>query len=153
MGKAARKRAAECFDWQIILKSYHSLWEELAERRALSGEVKQPSLLSAVSPLRDDPGRIFQAYPSSTLTTQTTVSKTANSTPERVLRLKHYSINRVGDGIAGGPKEVAQLLSSLPESKVSIGELLAKTAEPQRANLILNLLWLSKMGLISLGNS
>jgi glycosyltransferase involved in cell wall biosynthesis len=63
MGAAGRRRAAECFDWRLIIKSYEQLWgdqERERSERARSGSRERHWSGPAAYPA---PERTFAGYP------------------------------------------------------------------------------------------
>ncbi|TWA61080.1 glycosyl transferase family 1 [Azospirillum brasilense] len=66
MGEAGRARAAAVFDWKAIIPQYLDVWRQLADIRRHAQE-RAPRRDGDGNPLRPDPLRMFQAYPSRTL--------------------------------------------------------------------------------------
>jgi glycosyltransferase involved in cell wall biosynthesis len=73
MGRKAKKRAQEQFDWSVIIRQYVALWAELGARReeAKRGKFQSPQ---HGWPARMDPFTIFANYPTATLTNEHVVA-------------------------------------------------------------------------------
>ncbi|MFC3078541.1 glycosyltransferase family 4 protein [Phenylobacterium terrae] len=67
MGEAGRKRAAEVFDWSVVIPQYQALWAEQTARRLAAIEAGGPVLGPADDPARPDPFTLFAGYPTRTL--------------------------------------------------------------------------------------
>lgn len=63
MGGSGRQRAREIFDWRVIIAAYERLWTELNEIRTTASTQQ-----TGEHPLCADPCRVFQHYPTATLT-------------------------------------------------------------------------------------
>ena len=60
MGAAARRRAAEVYDWRVVIRGYQELWTEMAARRADVGRYAR--CRPPPNPLRDDPFSLFAEF-------------------------------------------------------------------------------------------
>lgn len=153
MGAAGKARAHGVYDWSVIIPAYEALWDELAARRRNDPEVAARTPGRASDPLRDDPYRVFDGYPSATLAADTRVARRA---PDAAVEaLARYSINSAGAGLMLPAPQLRALLAALPDetdgsAPVELDALLRELGTPARETRR-SILWLAKLGIVRLG--
>jgi glycosyltransferase involved in cell wall biosynthesis len=104
MGVAARARAWQLFDWRVVLGQYLELLDDLAERRASAAGERAPRSLGAPArAARADPFRLFDSYPTVTLTAGT--------------RLKQGTTPGPVETVPGGYRGAMPVRTTMPDSK------------------------------------
>lgn len=149
MGAAGRKHAVEKYDWSIIIPQYEALWRELAERRAKDSEIAPRQEGQSDDPLRDDPFRTFAGYPTSTITDDHVIERWG--TDAELEALIRFDINSAVAGLVPDAPQMRELLGSLPKpgTTTTVGAIL-ETSDAPRTPALRAILWLGKLGIISL---
>lgn len=151
MGAAARQRALELFDWPVVVRRYQALWLELAERRAAAAESAALRLGQVPHPARMDPFTSFASYPSRVLRSDDRVSAQPGADMARLHALLQMPLFGYMQRMAPEPHEYARLLATVQQhGACSVAELLAGQPEPRRAAIERGLVWLAKLGLLSI---
>jgi hypothetical protein len=154
MGTAARERAIELFDWSVVIRQYQELWQELADIRARGAESAPVLEGRPGNPSRPDPFVAFRSYPSGILGSEHVVSLAGGAdgaTLRSMLELPLYSFFKP---VAPDVDECASLLSQLKTSGPrQVADILAGTAENRRDRMERGLVWLAKLGLVTIGRS
>lgn len=89
LGRQARLRAQEVYDWGVVFQRYQALWAEQAEIRAHAQRTAAPlltdrSLMPRCDAARLDPFEAFAHYPSRHLSLDTVVAWSDAASPEQV---------------------------------------------------------------------
>lgn len=151
MGEAGRRRAAEVYDWRVVIAAYETLWAELAEIRSHGAESAPRKPGTAGHPLRDDPFRTFACYPSFALGDDTRVSPLPGMGIADVRRLGSHSMNRVDARHLLGEQAIARVLECLTRlGETSAGSLRPEAPENNQSAFWRTLAWLAKLGVIAL---
>jgi len=152
MGAAGRKHAVEKYDWSIIIPEYEALWRELAERRVKDSETAPRQGGQSNDPLRDDPFRTFAGYPTSTITDDHVIERWG--TDAELEALIRFDINSAVAGLVPDAPKMRELLNNLPKpgTTTTVGTLLDSSDAP-RTPALRAILWLAKLGIISLRES
>ncbi|MEO5336504.1 MAG: glycosyltransferase [Magnetospirillum sp. WYHS-4] len=151
MGEAGRRRAREVFDWKPVIAAYQALWEQLEEIRAEVPEVAPRPKGGAANPLRDDPFRLFAAFPTAMVDARTQVAAMPGADGDRLRAVKAWPMNDVAGRHLPGDADLALLLAHLSDGQAHpIAELAALLPAGQDAAMARAAVWLSKMGLVHL---
>lgn len=149
MGEAGRARAAERYDWRVVVGAYQALWEELGARRQSAPERWPRRAGAAAHPLRHDPYALFEAYASRTILPSSLIGavagaeaaeigtflKLAVAAPLPALLLRaEVMVGVVDDLAAGGPRPMAEIVADFPAGEVPA--------------LYRSIGWLAKIGLV-----
>jgi starch synthase len=150
MGAAGRRRATEVYDWSCVIRDYQALLRSLAARRVSEAELCALRHGAPANPLRDDPFRLFEAYPSRSMLLTDLVRLTAaadpSATARELLNLKVFRragpiprplLNAVLRGAEGAGASVASVIAQVP-----------KGTSPALAARLLG--WLAKSGLVAI---
>lgn len=156
MAAAGKKRAKAMYDWSIIVQSYQKLWEELAKLRQSGKEYVSRQAHRSGNPLRDDPTALFGHYATHILKRDTTVRFADHIQVNNVQKLQSLvqsvSMNTLGSGLRYSGDELTKLLSRLSkEEPVTVQNLCADVPNNEVRTLSYTLIWLSKMGIVQLG--
>ena len=146
MGEAGRKRARALFDWPVVVRAYQSLWTELAARR--KGQKTRAAL---GHPLRDDPFRVFSAFPTRAIDGATRVERAAAQPLQEASRIAAAGMNSFALKFMLGKEEFVRLFQALPEGRaVRVRELQALFPEARRSAVVRAVGWLAKGGILRL---
>ncbi len=145
MGAAGRARAREVFDWRVVIPQYQALWAELARRR--NAAAQQPAL---DDPYRLDPYRMFEAYPSATLSSLDLVTLSRALAPDEAsARLGRASVRNTAARLPTDV-EVEALVATLAGGPRSVAALLAETPPERRPFVERGIVWLAKFDIVRL---
>lgn len=150
MGEAARQRAREVFDWSHIVARYQDLWRHLAERRR-----RDPESAAAGGrpphPARDDPFRIFGTYASDILSPGHVVAAMPGADGARLGTLLQSPLISYVKPVAPDMDDCAHLLAALQrQGPQKVSDILAQVPAARRDRLERGLVWLAKLGLVSI---
>ena len=154
MGAAARQRAVQVFDWAVVIARYQALWAELAERRGAGHESAALRLGQPANPSRLDPFFSFASYASDTLSPLHAVAAAPGADGAQLQALLQSPLFSYMRTMAPEPDDCAALLSELQRrGPLSVAEVLAGTAEARRSRVERGLVWLAKLGLVTVSKS
>jgi hypothetical protein len=145
LGAAARKAAAETFDWRHVVARYQALWAELAERRA-AGVESAPSHGPIHWPARADPYAMFADYPTEALSPQHRLAP-GDFTGDLAAIVAHPLFSFAKHRLRLDLCDL--VLREVAESgAVALAEIGAELSEADRAVLPRNVAFLVKLGMI-----
>lgn len=154
MGAAGRRRAAEVYDWSVIVRAYEELWLELRELRHSAPEVAPRQPKESASPLYPDPFDIFRTHPSFVLSPETLVSLAPGMPEDANEFLSRHSFVSFSSEFRLSPSLTEMLLKRLGEAgTVPLAQLEAWVDPVERGPLRRTLPALAKFGLIRLSLS
>jgi glycosyltransferase involved in cell wall biosynthesis len=146
MGEAGRERARRVFDWSAVVPAYQALWRELGERRRAAG-AQRPR-----PPLRDDPFRLFAAFPSHRIGAASEVRLLAAQAMAEVERLAALPLNNFAGALLLGREELGRLFGALRADAPRAVRELEELFPPGRRDALLRTLgWLAKGGVVRVG--
>lgn len=146
MGQSGQARALEVFDWRVVIPQYQALWAELSRRRRSA--TRQGPL---ENPYRPDPFRMFQAYPSASLSGMDTVALWRPITDDELTAWLSAPGARNEAARLPTDIEVVALVSRLANGPRSVAALLAEIPSQRRPYVERGLVWLAKFGVLRLG--
>lgn len=94
MGQAGQRRAADTFDWRVIIPQYERMWLELASRRRLDSV--QPQQGSEGHPVCGDAAKLFHHYASLILSDELVVETGPMNDRETLHRLFSSALTSLG---------------------------------------------------------
>lgn len=145
MGAAGQARARETFDWRVVIPQYQALWSELERRRNAA-----PQQATLDNPYRLDPFRMFEAYPSATLSSLDMVTLDRPFAPgEAAQRMESPGVRNAAARLPTD-LEIESLIVRLAAGPRSVGALLAEISAERRPFVERGLLWLAKFGVVRL---
>lgn len=147
MGAAGQARARDTFDWRWIVPQYQALWAELARRRLAAPPTAQALL---ENPFRLDPFRMFEGYPTASLSREDIVSLDRPFAPGEAADLLGRASVRSSAARLPGDAEIEALIARLGAGPRSLGALLAETSPERRPFVERAVLWLAKFGIVRL---
>lgn len=150
MGAAARQRALDSFDWSRIIASYQMLWRELAERRRTDSE-SATRRTGPAHPARADPFHAFAGYASAVLGADHVVAPMPGADGARLNALMQSPLISYVKPMAPDADDCARLLAALQrQAPQRVADVLAAVPEARRQRLERGLVWLAKLGLVSI---
>jgi glycosyltransferase involved in cell wall biosynthesis len=148
LGEAGRKRARERFDWSVVIRAYQDLWAELAAVREKGGSGKAFSY-----PLRDDPFKVFHAFPSFAIGSATRVETVAADPRAEAARIAASTMSSFSLPLMLPKDEFTRLLAALGRGKEHTVQELEPLFPGRRAELLRSLAWLAKGNIVRLRRS
>jgi alpha-maltose-1-phosphate synthase len=145
MGQEGQRRAQSTFDWPIILDQYVQFAAELESRRKSGSN----TVSSSGRPGRPDPFDLFAHYPTKSLRgdTQVTINPTMAGRFDEILDLAIG--NYVIEPTTLPREAIIRVMGSL-ETSATVDDLLDANAQFGRKVKIRAIMWLAKMGMVTL---
>lgn len=151
MGAAARSRAIEQFDWSVVIGRYQALWHDLAAQRVAAAENAPRAAGTPSNPARIEPFRAFASYASDILSVNHVVAATAGADGARLQALVNSPLVSFVKPMAPDVDDCSRLLADLQRrGPQRVGDMLETVPENRRAKLERGLVWLAKLGLVTL---
>lgn len=144
LGEAGRARARREFDWSAIVPRYEALWDHLGEvRRA---QARRPG---RAHPLRDDPFRVFRAFPSHAIGPATRVEKGCADLRGEAARIAAAGMNSLAMRFLLARDEFERLFAVLDAGgEKPVAELQALFPADRLPALVRSIGWLAKGGVV-----
>jgi starch synthase len=152
MGASGRERAVSVFDWRHVIAAYQNLWGELALIRDDADKLAPRRPGAPAFPLRADPFRVFESYPTHTLTDATQVSRSERPAA-RLDDLRNSPLTAYALKFLADPATCAALLARLEKGTASVAELVGERRGPEAVLVRRSIAWLAKMGLAVLSGA
>ncbi|MBK8159217.1 MAG: glycosyltransferase family 4 protein [Rhodospirillaceae bacterium] len=150
MGAAARQRAIDNFDWAVVVKRYQALWQELAEHRKAGAENAARDTGQPANPARLDPFLSFAGYPSEILGDAHVVAVAQGADGARLQVLLQSPLISFVKPMAPDPDDCARILADLQRrGPLTVADILADAPEARRDRIERGLVWLAKLGLLT----
>jgi hypothetical protein len=154
LGAAARQQALQVFDWSVVIARYQALWAELAERRAKADESAARMPGQPANPSRLDPFLSFASYASEVLSPSHVVTLTPGADAARLQAWLASPLLSYMQRAAPDAEDLARLLADLQQrGPLRVADILAATAEAQRGRVERGLVWLAKLGWVSVSST
>jgi len=144
MGKTARDRVRQTYDWASIIPAYEDLWQELADRREAEAPAAPRVEHAITGPTELDPYLVFRGFPSRVLNEADGIELVDQAATLLSQRLQHR-MNMFAPVHLIEPAALPRLLAVLNRAK-SVGDVVAEWPDASRNPLLLTLVWLVKMG-------
>jgi len=152
MGEAGRTRAAALFDWKAIIPQYLDVWRGLADIRRHAQERAPRRPGQDGNPLRPDPLRMFQAYPTRTLEPGMRLVRAGGLTravlTDALAALHADPLNSPARGILSPAADLVLALDALDPPGRTVAEAMALVPEERRLLLLRSLVHLMKFDLV-----
>jgi len=151
MGDAGRRHVLKNFDWKHIIYRYQELWQELAERRKTDNESVPLKPDSPAIPLRQDPFRLFQEYPTGLINDATQIiahTEPGSRTLEKVRSSKLFASAMPLLLAENKCRNILRIAGQ--NSAVTVGELGKKLTADDQQKFYRSIAWLAKTGLIQI---
>lgn len=149
MGDAGRQRARALYDWAAIIPQYETLWAQLDELRRTQSKDLKP--LPQPWPARMDPFHAFAAYPTFTLSAETTLGLVDDDLQTAVQRAQAYRKLAMVDFarfVLPADGELEALLSAAASGPSPAASLVAALPKERQPFAFRSLAWLVKMGVL-----
>lgn len=151
MGAAARQRAVSTFDWSVIIRRYQSLWHDLSERRHTDTESASLPAQAPAYPARADPFMMFKSYATDILSLDHIVAAAPGADGARLNLLLQSPLVSFVKPVAPQPDDCARILASLQrQGPQPVAVLLGDVPAERRDRLERGLVWLAKLGLVTI---
>jgi glycosyltransferase involved in cell wall biosynthesis len=149
MGEAGRVRARDHFDWSVVVRHYQALWHELALRRRSAEETAKRSPGEPANPLRQDPLRLFDSYPTAFIRRDTAVRLRPGADRARLALLRSSGLAKVGAQLFSPEEDIAAAMAHLGKvGACRVDNLLTQVPLARRALLYRTIGWMLKTDLI-----
>lgn len=150
MGEAGRRRAAEVFDWSVVIPQYQALWAEQNARRLAAIRLAEPIPGPQMDPCRPDPFDLFAGYPTLILQPQHRLAIVPGlSWADAKARLGHDLATMMSAHLPT-PAETEQVFAALAAAgHASVGELTAPFG-PRASIVERGLVWMMKFEVLTL---
>lgn len=153
LGEAGRRRARQVFDWPVVVRQYQALWTELEALRVAGRQEAVARGAGRGHPLRDDPFRLFRAFPTFAIGPATLLELAVADPAAEARRIAQSDMNNFALAFMLRPEEFGQLFAALALGKrLAVRDLPAPLAGARRGALTRSLGWLAKGGVIRLYN-
>ena len=153
MGEAGRARAVAMFDWKAIIPQYLDVWRQLSDirRHATERAPRRPNRDG--NPLRPDPLRMFESYPTRHLSPSTRLVRAGGlaraGMAESLAALHADPLNSTARGGTVSPATDLMLaLEALDPPGRPVADVLALVPEERRLLMLRSLVHLMKYGLV-----
>jgi glycosyltransferase involved in cell wall biosynthesis len=150
MAEAARLRARRMYDWSAIIPQYQALWDEQARIRAKAAEFAPLVPGRQVAPTRPDPFMLFADYPTNRLDPKQRVTLVPGANLD-LLRQRAAIPGAVSRGsLLPSLNGFQVMLERLAQGSMTAGELGGALPPDQRPRAAMGMVWLMKLGLITI---
>lgn len=162
MGRAARVRARQIYDWSIVMRSYQQLWDELATRRAAAQRALSEARSNHGSdtphpwPARLDPFHAFAEYPTQALAHDTLLTLTQadpNVVSDRLRALRQLAMVNYATPMVPTQEECEAVMKRASNGPARAVDLLVDIPFDRRPFVYRGLVWLIKVGVLRWLNS
>jgi alpha-maltose-1-phosphate synthase len=151
MGDNGRRRAREFYDWQVVVKQYEKLWQELAMVRNIAGMSVPVINNKSPHPLSDDPMRIYQDYPSQLIDLKTIILLGEMASPIQLDLIRKEQMSSFGFERRLEVSIIDQILNTVRENQlISIKDLLQAYPHLPVASVIKTVVNLAKFDILRL---
>lgn len=150
MGAAAQRTVAAKFDWSVIIPQYQAFWAELGQRRAAAQPSAEGPSPMIDNPRRLDPFRLFESYPTETLSHDTVVRVSPGMTWEAAVGRLAGPLARVGNWQHPNLPDMQAAFAFLDEGgAASVTDLLSQFPSGKHPFVERGLLWLAKFDVLT----
>jgi glycosyltransferase involved in cell wall biosynthesis len=147
MGAAGRRRAAELYDWRVVVARYRELWAEQAERRAGAPALAPSSGAGASWPARDDPFARFAPFATAAIGPGTRISAADADPVQALRRLAGLPLSVFDPSMLPAAEAVVRQVAGAERVLVLDGS--GSRAEgAERALTFRAIAWLAKLGVV-----
>ena len=150
MGEAARLRARRVYDWSAIIPQYLALWDEQARIRAKAREFAPLVPGRQPAPTRPDPFMLFADYPTYRLDPKQRVTLVPGANLD-LLRQRAGMPGAVSRGsLLPSLNGFQIMLERLAAGSTTAAELGGTLPQDQRGRAAAGMVWMMKLGLITI---
>lgn len=149
MGDEGQRRARELYDWQVVIRQYETLWEQLSEIRSSAG--KGEPFPSHPWPARMDPFHSFASYPTHCMTSETMlrlVDSDRQKAIERTLAYMNLAMVNFAKTVMLDETEIRCILKEASHEGRAARELVSKITKNRGQAALRALAWMVKIGVL-----
>lgn len=151
MGQAGRGRALAEYDWSRVVTQYQGLWQELSQRRIRDEEIAPFKRGRDSMPLRMDPFRLFQEYPTDHIRGDSLVILQVGKVQVWKERVSSSFMNNFASSLLLSEKEQTILMEYLTQYKrATVSDLMKLFPKEQEVVLKRTIGWMGKVGMIAI---
>ena len=150
MGDAARARARRFYDWAAVIPQYLALWQEQARIRAKATEFAPLIRGRQPVPARPDPFMLFAEYPTRRLEPGQRVSLVPGASLDRLKALAAIPGTVARGSLLPSLNGFAIMLERLAQGSMTAAELGGTLPPDQRPRAGAGMVWMMKLGLITI---
>nr|WP_246205682.1 glycosyltransferase family 4 protein [Microvirga arsenatis] len=148
LGANGAARARELFDWKVIVRAYEELWQELAAMRSAGETASSPSPGSW--PARPDPFDLFAGFPSEGFSGQFRFKRPRELGEAEAAERLALRIALVNASPDINPAMMLEIWRKVGSEGVTVKDFVAARKDLPAALTVHSLLWLAKLGLLSI---
>jgi len=149
MGAGGRRRAAEHYDWRIVISQYRQLWAELAELRRSADEMAPRTAAQAPWPAREDPFALFAGFGSGRIEPGCRILAADRSPLGAFERLTRVPLSVIDGSLLVDAEAVMRQLEGAPRGLAIEGDGSRHEAR-ERGPMLRAMAWLAKLGLVKI---
>lgn len=148
LGANGAARARELFDWKVIVRAYEELWQELDAMRSAGETASSPSPGSW--PARPDPFDLFAGFPSEAFSGQFRFKRPQDVDETEAAERLALRIALVNASPDITPALLLGMWREVGSEGVTVKDFVAARRDLPAALTVHSLLWLAKLGLLSI---
>lgn len=148
LGANGAARARELFDWKVIVRAYEELWQELAAMRSAGEATSSPS--PGYWPARPDPFDLFAGFPSEAFSGQFRFKRPQDVDETEAAERLALGIALVNASPDITPALLLGMWREVGSEGVTVKDFVAARRDLPAALTVHSLLWLAKLGLLSI---
>lgn len=147
MGESGKRWAQENFDWSRVIKSYETLWQDLARRRVSENTGADRATSALHHPSRPDPFKMFCGFPTTHLDLDGSVTFVETAWPEILKRIQ-LKLGLVQADVLIELEELPGLIGELEAQKtIRLRDLADVLDTDDLSRFLVTVGWLVKLGL------
>jgi glycosyltransferase involved in cell wall biosynthesis len=144
MGAAGRERARRVYDWSVVIGRYEALWAELRAQR----EAAPPPVVT-LTPPAPEPFRLFGSFATGAPDDRWTLTLLTGWRP-RLDAVLADPLSHMHAPVPDDKTTLATILAGFDGRAVVLGDVLGAYPTGMRSGLLHLLIWLMKMGILTL---
>ena len=148
MREAGILRAESTYDWKHVIPQYDELFLELAQRRRTDRESAQRQDGRSASPLTPDPFKMFEGFPTDTLSWEDSL-ELKYGLPEDLTKLIKYRMNYFVPDLLMAPRHLPTILHIVKvKPGITCADLYNELSDVTKPEVLRTAGWLIKLGLL-----
>ena len=153
LGENGRRHVRQNFDWETVIHRYQDLWEELAQRRRDEQESVPLKTGAPAHPIRQDPFRLFETYPSRLLNDRTRLRTGRQPALKDLQRSRSSALFSVAMPRLLAENKCQKILRIVGKREgLTVAELRELMGNVDHSRFLRTVAWLMKVGLIAMAD-